>query len=302
MKLDSVFFVVGPTAAGKSDLAADVAASTNAEVVSADAFQVYCGLDLLTAKPGPDVIAKAPHHLLGCVPLEEEMNVERFRNLALAALQNIRDRKKPAIVAGGSGMYVKALTHGLSALPPADPEIRAGFARLTLEDLTFQLLQLDPKARDVFDLQNRRRVERALEICLLTQKPASAQRDEWESILEAKTPGVLVFRDRTDLYQRINLRVERMFEEGVIEEARAAEYVSATAEQMLGLRELRELIAGKIDRAQCIAAIQQATRRYAKRQLTWFRGQSNFEALNLSHLSHEQAVEWISERARRAFA
>jgi tRNA dimethylallyltransferase len=109
---------------------------------------------------------------------------------------------------------------------------------------------------------------------------------------EAAT-GVFVFRDRDELYERINRRVEAMFENGVIEEVRAAGAVSSTASQMIGLWEIRELLAGKISIVQCVAAIQQATRRYAKRQLTWFRRQTNFEPLNLSLLSHNEAVKWI---------
>jgi tRNA dimethylallyltransferase len=108
--------------------------------------------------------------------------------------------------------------------------------------------------------------------------------------------GVFLFRDRQELYERINQRVEMMFEHGVIEEVRIAGEISQTASQMIGLREIRELLAGKKSLAQCIAEIQQATRRYAKRQLTWFRGQTNFSPLNLSFLTHNEAVKWISLR------
>jgi tRNA dimethylallyltransferase len=139
-------------------------------------------------------------------------------------------------------------------------------------------------------------VIRALEICSLTGKPVSAQRlCEGASHSEAAT-GVFVFRDRQELYERINQRVEMMFERGVIEEVRTFGEISQTASQMIGLREIRELLAGKKSLPQCIAEIQQATRRYAKRQLTWFRGQSNFLPLNLSFLTHNEAVKWISLR------
>ena len=144
-----------------------------------------------------------------------------------------------ALVAGGSGLYIKALTHGLAA--------------------DWKKVDVDPK-------------------------------------------GVFVFRDREELYLRINRRVEAMFENGVIEEVRAAGAMSKTALKMIGLREIRELLEGKMSILECAAAIQQATRRYAKRQLTWFRGQTNFEPLNLSLLTHKEAVKRISQRARRAFA
>ena len=112
------FFIVGPTATGKSEIAAEIACRLNAEIVSADAFQIYRGLDRLTAKPGQTTLAKAPHHLLGAVPLSEEMNAEKFRAAAMEAIREIQARGKEAIVVGGSGLYLKSLTHGLSQLPP----------------------------------------------------------------------------------------------------------------------------------------------------------------------------------------
>jgi tRNA dimethylallyltransferase len=314
------FFIVGPTAVGKSEIAADVAEQLGAEIVSADAFQIYRGLHLLTAKPDAATLAKVPHHLIGTMSILEEMNAEKFRKLALRAIGEIHSRGKMAIVVGGSGLYIKALTHGLSVAPSADPDLRARLNELSLADLEKKLLGLDPKTS--VDLKNRRRVVRAIEICLLSGKPASTQRQEWsEDIVAADVPigrtknlppetaaattrpaattqGVFVFRDREDLYQRINQRVERMFQSGVIEEVRAAGAISATASKMIGLREIRELLDGKMSILQCAAAIQQATRRYAKRQLTWFRRQTNFQALNLSELSHVEAIERISQLAK----
>ncbi len=271
--LQGVFFIVGPTATGKSEIAADVARELGAEIVSADAFQIYRGLDLLTAKPDAATLAKAPHHLVGKISILEEMNAEKFRGLALEAIAEIQSRRKLAIVVGG-------------------------------------------------------RVIRALEICLLSRRPASAQRVQWKSVEAAAlggksrnaaetaaTTGLFVFRDRDELYERINRRVETMFDRGVIEEVRAAGAISETASKMIGLCEIRDLLDGKMSilsgrrgdtdsfrGEQCVAAIQQATRRYAKRQLTWFRRQTNFQPLNLSLLSHNEAVKWISQRARLARA
>src|SRR5213080_293578 len=119
------FFIVGPTATGKSELAADVAREIGAEIVSADAFQIYRGLNLLTAKPEAETLAKAPHHLIGTIPLDQEMNAEKFRRAAWRAINQIYPRGKPAIIVGGSGLYVKALTHGLAPLPEVDPKLRA---------------------------------------------------------------------------------------------------------------------------------------------------------------------------------
>ena len=295
-----MFFIVGPTATGKSELAADVARGAGAEIVSADAFQIYRGLDLLTAKPEARPVAKAPHHLIGIVPLGEEMNAEKFRRDATRAIEEINSRGKPAIVVGGSGLYIKALTHGLAPLPESDPKLREKLNAMSLDNLRAQLVELDPEAAKKIDIKNRRRLVRALEICLITGKPASevvaGVGDSGRPGLSIPATGVFVFRDRNELYERINQRVKAMFEKGVIEEVRAAAVTSATASQMIGLREIRELLAGKKSLPQCIAEIQQATRRYAKRQLTWFRRQSNFLPLNLSFLTHNEAVKWISLR------
>ena len=290
------FFIVGPTATGKSELAADVAHEIGAEIVSADAFQIYRGLDLLTAKPDGSTLAKAPHHLIGTTPLRDEMNAEKYRRSASRAIDEINSRSKLAIVVGGSGLYIKALTHGLAPLPESDPRLREKLNAMSLDHLRSQLVEVDPQTARKIDLKNRRRVIRALEICSLTGKPVSAQRlCEGASHSEAAT-GVFVFRDRQELYERINQRVEMMFERDVIQESRTAGGTSATASQMIGLREIRELLAGKKSIPQCIAEIQQATRRYAKRQLTWFRRQTNFLPLNLSFLTHNEAVKWISLR------
>ena len=297
------FFIVGPTASGKSELAADVAHDLDAEIVSADAFQIYRGLDLLTAKPDASTLAKAPHRLIASIPLTEKMNTEKYRCAASRAIDEINSRGRLAIVVGGSGLYIKALTHGLAPLPEADPKLREKLNALNLGELRTQVAELDPESARKIDPKNRRRLVRALEICLLTGEPASAvvaggglsavasakADDPGRSGSAIPATGVFVFRDREELYARINQRVEAMFEDGVIEEVRAAGPTSVTASQMIGLREIRELLGGRMSLLQCIAQIQQSTRRYAKRQLTWFRRQTNFLPLNLSLLSHNEA-------------
>ena len=328
------FFIVGPTATGKSEIAAEIACQLNGEIVNADAFQIYRGLDQLTAKPEKTILAKAPHHLLSAVPLSEAMNAEKFRAAAVEAIREIHARGKLAIVAGGSGLYIKALTHGLSPLPGVDPKLRAQLSELSLDELHARLHELDPEGARKIDLKNRRRVMRALEICLLSGKPASEQRAQWavaassfdsrkpSELCEARggqggirgdcashseaatvgapTVGFFVFRERAELYQRIDRRVKKMFAEGVVEEVRALRDRGSTAEKALGLREIRALLAGEISETECITKIQQATRRYAKRQLTWFQRQDNFEPLDLSSHGYPAAIELIAQNARLA--
>jgi tRNA dimethylallyltransferase len=312
-----VFFIVGPTAVGKSEIAAEVAQRLGAEIVSADAFQVYRGLDLLTAKPDAATLAKTRHHLIGAVALGEEMNAEKYRAMA----EKIIARGKPVIVVGGTGLYVKALTHGLAELPGANSKLREKLERATSEELWRSLRTLDPESADKIDRRNRRRLVRAVEVCLLTRKPFSSQRTQWRGtdILpavetnrqDAYSPhrqdacapnGVLLSRERAELYARINERVEQMFAAGVVEEVRSAKALGPTAEKTLGLREIRALLAGEISQAECITRIQQGTRRYAKRQLTWFQRQTNFSLLNLSAHRTSEAVELISQSASRVLA
>jgi len=299
------FFIVGPTATGKSELAADVAREIGAEIVSADAFQIYRGLDLLTAKPDAATLAKAQHHLIGTTPLREEMNAEKYRRAASRVIDEIHSRGKLAIVVGGSGLYVKALTHRLAPLPESDPKLRERLNAMSLDELRSRLSELDSEAAGRIDMKNRRRVVRAVEICLRTGKPVS---EVLAGVGDSGQPGsipatgVFVFRDREELYARINQRVEAIFESGVIEEVRAAREVSATASQMIGFREIRQLLNGPADAgsiSQCMAAIQQASRRYAKRQLTWFRRQTNFSPLNLSLLTHNEAGILLRNRLER---
>ncbi len=300
-----VFFIVGPTATGKSEIAAEVASASGAEVISADAYQLYDGLDLLTAKPHAATLAKAAHHLIGDFPLTEAMNAEKFRVAALDAIEEIQGRGKSVIVVGGSGLYVKALTHGLAPLPKVDHELRARLGELTLDELYARLDQVDPGAAKTIDRKNKRRLVRALEICSVTERPVSQQRTQWAATTTAAATimsGVFLLRDRADLAQRIDQRVEAMFANGVVDEVQRVSEFGETAAKTLGFQQVRDLIAGKLSERECITAIQQATRRYAKRQLTWFRRQTTFESLNLSLHGTSAAIEWICQKARLSLA
>ena len=148
------FFIVGPTATGKSELAADIAAILDGELVSADAFQIYRGLDVLSAKPEAATLRKAPHHLIGTLPLEQEINAEKFRIEAARAIAEIRSRGRSPIVVGGSGLYIKALTHGLMRLPRANQSLREALNALDPAGLRARLIELDPKTAGMIDLKN----------------------------------------------------------------------------------------------------------------------------------------------------
>ena len=272
------FFLLGPTAVGKSALAVEIAERVGGEIVGADAFQIYAGLDLLSAKPPPELRARVPHHLIGEVPLTASFDVAQWLVRARETIAAISARGRVPIVCGGTGLYIRALTHGLAPLPGADATLRASLEKEPLPALVERLLSLDPAS--TVDMRNPRRVIRALEVCLLTGRPFSSFRTEWSG--EIAPRGFILTRERVGLHAAIHARTDAMFAAGVIEEVAAAGETGPTAAQMLGLAEIRAHLAGKITCEECMDAIRQATRQYARRQLTWFRKERGFEWIDRS--------------------
>jgi tRNA dimethylallyltransferase len=276
-------YIVGPTASGKSDVAAELAETMGGEIIGADAFQVYRGLDLLTAKPDAATLARVPHHLIGVIPFTEAFDVEQYRRLASERIDQIAARGRVPVVVGGTGLYVRALTHGLAELPPADEALRAELEAAPIAELQSRLRQLDPIAAGEIDLQNPRRVVRAIEVCVLTGRPFSSFREHAEPTRALR--GVLLQRERASLRLRIEQRTAKMFQAGVVDEVRAVlegeEPLSATARQAIGIVEIEALLAGEIDEAQACARITIRTQQYSKRQMTWFRRDSHWEVLEI---------------------
>ncbi len=289
--MTETFYIVGPTGVGKSEIAAEIAVRLGAEIVGADALQIYEGFPLLTAKPSPEILAQAPHHLIGCVPVTEEYSVARYLAAATACLAAIKSRGRPALVVGGAGLYVKALTHGLSSLPEAQPELRTELEQLDLATLTARLNALDPVAAGIIDRQNKRRLVRAIEVCLVTGRPFSEQRSPWKQ--PVASCGVMLTRAKDDLHQRIGERVEAMCREGVVEEVRSYEGgpLGSTASKMIGLDSIRQVLAGTLTLSACRERIKLETCQYAKRQVTWFKRENSLASINLTENSAvEEAV------------
>ncbi len=276
----STFLIAGPTASGKSALALALAERVGGEVVNADAFQLYAGIDILSAKPSAAEMARVPHHLYSVLPLTESCDAQRYHSLALPVIADIAARGRVPIVVGGSGLYLKALTPGLSPLPAASASLRERFRHLSPGEKVVWLLQRDPEAATTVNLRNPRYVERALEICLLTGLPQSGLRRSFVE-KEPQVNGVILEVNRETLYQRINQRTLAMFEAGLIAEVAALGRLSPTSEKAIGVREVREHLAGHLTLDQTIDAIQQATRHYAKRQTTWFRRERCFQTICL---------------------
>jgi tRNA dimethylallyltransferase len=255
-------------------LALEMADKLDGEIVNADAFQLYRGIEILSAAPSSEEFAQVPHHLYGVLAPKESADAQRYVNLAKPVIAEIQSRGKTPIITGGSGLYLKFLTHGAAPLPTADAALRAEMDARTLEDLVAQLQQLDPIEAARTALQNRRFVSRALEICLLSGEKASDLRDGWEkqtAEISSQLRGIVIQRSRPDLHARIARRTRVMLDGGALEEVAAMSEISINCEKAIGFREIRALVAGETERAACEDLINAATRQYAKRQETWFR-------------------------------
>lgn len=269
-------FLVGPTGVGKSSLACALAQTFNAEIVGADAFQVYAGIPILTAQPPAESRYEIPHHLMGCIPANDAFDVASYLNRAKCAIASIEERGKLPLVVGGTGLYIRALTDGLSPTPPSDPQLRQELESLTLDSLIQRLSAADPAALAMIDCKNPRRVIRAIEICILSGQPLAAFRKE----PRRQARGIILLRNREDLHARIGNNVQTMFSLGVLKEVRAIrEHIGPTASRAIGFREITSILDGRLSLEAGIQAIALATRQYAKRQLTWFRNQTNFPEL-----------------------
>lgn len=269
--MEGPIFILGPTGCGKSAVAVELAQRLgNAEIVSADAYQVYRALPVLTAAPSAEDMAGVPHYLIGTMDVSENNDAATHARRAQACIADIQARGSIPIVTGGSGLYVKFISHGISPAPPSDPALRAELESLPAEEAVRRLQEADPEGAAATNLQNPRYVVRNLEIVLLGGKPLSYWRNNWQP--QACGPGFSLTRDVTELDSRIATRAAHMLGHGAIEEVAAlpAE-LSPTAEKTLGLSLIREHLSGSLNRTELTTALALATRQYAKRQRTWLR-------------------------------
>ena len=266
---NTLIVVVGPTASGKTALAIDLAKAVNGEIVSADSMQIYEGMDIATAKPLPEELAAVPHHLIGFVPVETPFSVADYAVLARATINEIMNRGKIPILCGGTGLYVKAIIDNVqySETIPSDELLR--------ERLLWKRLEtIDPETARRIHPNNVGRVIRAIEVMEVSGR--SIREHEADSRREPCPYHVielgLRYQDREKLYQRINQRVDKMVEMGLPEEVKTAREkgLTATAAQAIGCKELYGWLDGDETLAEALERLKQSTRRYAKRQLTWF--------------------------------
>jgi tRNA dimethylallyltransferase len=295
--MSPILALVGPTGAGKTDLALRLAAQLGAEIVNCDSRQVFRFLDIGTAKPTAAERAQVPHHLFDIVDPDEPFDCARYRELAVAAISDLSKRGKPVLVVGGSGLYLKALRFGLAPAPRRDTALRARLA--ALEDaepgaLHARLAALDPAAAVRLHPHDRVRLIRAVEVCELSGQPLSvvqAAHGFREPQIECRVIGIGM--ERAALYARLDARCRRMVDQGLVDEVRSLWQRGYGPElsplRSIGYREIGAYLRGECDLATALADMQRATRQFAKRQLTWFRGDPSVEwvepdAIDVAHL------------------
>jgi tRNA dimethylallyltransferase len=267
--------LVGPTAVGKTDLSIEIAKKIGCPIISADSRQVYREMRIGTAVPEPEQLLAVPHHFIQNRSIFERYTAGMFEVDVLHLLRELFIHHPVVLLVGGSGLYIDAVCKGIDQIPATDEKIRQELLiRLQnngLQSLTNQLKELDPDFYDQVDRKNPNRVMRALEVCLVSGKPYSQLRNNFSNQRFFKTVMVGVNRDREVLYQRINLRVDQMMIDGLLEEAKSLyPHRSHNALNTVGYRELFQYLDGSCSLEEAIDLIKRNSRRYAKRQLTWF--------------------------------
>ncbi|WP_372776447.1 tRNA (adenosine(37)-N6)-dimethylallyltransferase MiaA [Mangrovibacterium sp.] len=289
----TLIVVVGPTGIGKSDLSIRIAQHLNTEIISADSRQIYRELSIGTAVPPAADLETVKHHLIHNHSIHEYYSASSFETEALNIITDLFHTNDQLVLTGGSMLYVDTLCHGIDDIPEADPEIRKQLVveleEKGLDHLRLQLKQLDPDYYAKVDLKNPKRILHALEICLTSGQAYSSMRTAQKKERPFRILKIGLNRDRTELYDRINRRVEKMIEQGLVEEARSVyEFKNLNSLNTVGYKELFAYFDGEIKLEEAIDLIQRNSRRYARKQLTWFRKD---EAINW--FQPEQADEII---------
>jgi tRNA dimethylallyltransferase len=289
--------IAGPTAIGKTALSIELAKHFNTEIISADSRQFFHELKIGAAPPSKEELGSVPHHLIGHLSVNQSFTVADFEKEALEILQDLFKVHDIVIVTGGSGLYINALCNGLDELPSADPLLREELNDIVsnsgLEVLVNELKEKDPEAAAGIDLHNPQRVIRAIEVIRLSGKKYSEQRSSLPKPRPFKIIRILLEMDREKLYERINKRVDKMIDEGLIAEAKELYPLRhLNALQTVGYKEVFEHFDGKISLDKAIELIKQNTRRYAKRQLTWFRNDPGYKVFHPSEL--KEITEYIT--------
>lgn len=295
----TLIVVAGPTGSGKTDLSIRLAQHYAAPVLSTDSRQMYIGMPIGTAQPTPEQLRSVEHHFIADRTPDSEFNCGQYEIEALARLEELFARHRYVVAVGGSGLYIQALCEGMDELPQADDDLRRELRRRLeqegLQSLVEQLRELDPQCCSTIDLCNPARVMRALEVCLLSGRPCSEQRVGHRRERPFRIVKIGTEIDRPTLYERIDRRVDQMIADGLEQEVESMlPFRHCNALQTVGYRELFAYIDGKCSREEAIELIKRNSRRYAKRQMTWFRRDA--EIAWFAPTDTEAIIEYIDRK------
>jgi tRNA dimethylallyltransferase len=289
--------ISGPTAIGKTGLSISIAKKLNTEIISADSRQIYKELSIGTAVPSLEELAQVKHHFIQNISVHDSYNASKYEDDVNLLLNELFQQYDKIILCGGSGMYIDAVCKGIDLLPAIDPEtrnrIQLQFEQEGIESLLEDLLKLDPASFNKIDLSNPKRIQKALEISVITGKPYSSFLTSPEKKRAYTVKRIALDMNREELYERINTRVEEMINKGLEQEALSLyPYRKINALNTVGYKELFESFEGKISLDEAITKIQSNTRNYARKQLTWFRKDESTKWFHPSDI--EAIMEFIT--------
>jgi tRNA dimethylallyltransferase len=291
-----VILLVGPTCVGKTGAAIALAKRLGTEIISADSMQIYRHMDIGTEKPSPAQLATVKHHMIDVVEPSQSYSAGRYVEDARPIIDGLHSRGRVPIVTGGTGLYIKAMTRGIFKGPSADWKLREELKRISSEDLHSLLKEKDPETADGIEPTDKRRIIRALEVCIRSGRKMSELKREQTVALPYGFIKVALSRDREgELYPMIEARVDEMMERGLLEEVKRVLEMnpSRSAMQAIGYKELKRHLEGEHSLEEAVGLIKRNTRRYAKRQFTWFRKE---EGLRWVDITGFRAPEDILER------
>ena len=311
MNRKKLLVIAGPTASGKTALGIALAERMNGEIISADSMQIYRGMDIGTAKASPQERRNIPHHMLDLLDPGEDYSVSRYVKDATAVCEKLLRQGKQPVIVGGTGLYIDALLAGRQFAGKQQEnaklreELSAEYDRLGGEEMLRRLAQVDPERAGKLAKSDKRRIIRALEVYSLTGRSITEHDAESRQLPPAYDAlyVVLNYSDRAKLYEKIELRVDQMCRDGLFEETERllARHISSesTCMQAIGYRQAAQALRGEISRDEAIALIKQATRRYAKRQLTWFRRRENALWLQPDRLTTAEMADIVEQAIKR---
>lgn len=286
MSKKTLHIIAGPTASGKTSFAIKLAKELHTEIVSADSRQIFKEMNIGVARPSVAELESVKHHLIATWSIKEKYSVARYEQEALGIINSLFEKYDNAVLVGGSGLYIDAITEGIDFMPDISEKTK-NYVQMLFENKGIMALQEELKKYDleyynIVDKQNHRRLQRALEVCLESNRPFSFYRKENKKQREFEVNFLAIRRNREDLINRINQRVDIMIEEGLLEEVESLrEYRDLVALNTVGYKEIFDYLDNKITLSQAIELIKIHTRQYAKRQMTWFNKKENIHWLDM---------------------